>query len=53
MAINVDAMFSFILVAGFTALLMFWETLVLALKGCAVQREATRNGKVAAPSGFA
>lgn len=41
---NLMAMFIFTVVMGFTALLMAWQMLVLALKGWAVRREAKLSG---------
>lgn len=36
---NLDAMFLFTVTMGFTAFLMAWEIIVLALKGWAIRRE--------------
>ncbi|KAK6363071.1 hypothetical protein TWF730_000517 [Orbilia blumenaviensis] len=44
-AMNVDSMFTFTLACGLTALLMSYQTLVVALKGWAVKREASRLHK--------
>ncbi|KAK6536299.1 hypothetical protein TWF281_000540 [Arthrobotrys megalospora] len=44
-AMNVDGMFAFTLSLGLTALLMSYQTLVVALKGWAVKREASRSQK--------
>ncbi|KAF3209484.1 hypothetical protein TWF192_004137 [Orbilia oligospora] len=44
-AMNVDGMFAFTLSLGITALLMSYQTLVIALKGWAVKREASRSHK--------
>ncbi|KAJ9647094.1 hypothetical protein H2199_002080 [Coniosporium tulheliwenetii] len=38
---NLDAMFTFTVTMGFTALLMAWTTFVLATKGWALRREAS------------
>ncbi|KAF3906309.1 hypothetical protein ABW20_dc0103321 [Dactylellina cionopaga] len=44
-AMNVDGMFAFTLAIGVTALLMSYQTLVIALKGWAVKREAAKSNK--------
>ncbi|KAJ6264661.1 hypothetical protein Dda_0810 [Drechslerella dactyloides] len=44
-AMNVDGMFAFTLSIGVTALLMSYQTLMIALKGWAVKREAARSHK--------
>ncbi|KAK6537945.1 hypothetical protein TWF694_010840 [Orbilia ellipsospora] len=42
---NVDGMFAFTLAIGVTALLMAYQTLMVAMKGWAVKREAARSNK--------
>ncbi|EPS44619.1 hypothetical protein H072_1392 [Dactylellina haptotyla CBS 200.50] len=42
---NVDGMFAFTLSIGVTALLMAYQTLMVAMKGWAVKREAARSNK--------
>ncbi|OCK84378.1 integral membrane protein [Lepidopterella palustris CBS 459.81] len=37
---DLDAMFTFVVTIGFTALLMAWTTVVVAIKGWAVQKES-------------
>jgi len=49
MELNVDAMFLFTIVVGVTALLLSWETAVLAIKGWATQREVARRSRKSAP----
>ncbi|KAF3934270.1 hypothetical protein ABW19_dt0201896 [Dactylella cylindrospora] len=44
-AMNVDGMFAFTLSLGVTALLMAYETLMIAMKGWAVKRESARSNK--------
>jgi len=37
---DLNAMFAFTVTMGFTAFLMAWEIIILAIKGWAVRREA-------------
>lgn len=45
---GLDAMFSFTLTMGFTAFLMAWTIIVLAVRGWAVRRQQSRTSSLGA-----